>query len=211
MTATAMTRRRLVLPPGEVAALCGRLGLLPPPGFAAEPTAIGTDGLLQEGEVHPSVAAGLRATCAPRVWVGLECAALDLAAALGVRGDLGGSLVRAGDSDVEVAAWPVEHLGVELTRAVPVLGDSAMPRLHLPVNALADEPLLRAEVVGALHATVVAPPHVVGRVTWLATPTGWLCLEPAEVHDGVRWAVVRPVRSDEIGAALAPLVAAALT
>ena len=52
MTATAVARRRLVLPSGEVAALCGRLGLQPPPGFAAEPTAIGTDGLLQDGDVQ---------------------------------------------------------------------------------------------------------------------------------------------------------------
>jgi hypothetical protein len=93
---------------------------------------------------------------------------------------------------------------------VPVLGDSPLPRLHLPVSALPDEPLLRAEVVGAMRVTVVAPPHVLGWVTWLATPTGWLALEPAEVRTGVRWAVVRPVRPDEIGTAVAPLLAGAL-
>jgi hypothetical protein len=56
----------------------------------------------------------------------------------------------------------------------------------------------------------VAPPHVVGLVVWLATAGGWLALEPAEVRDGLRWATVRPVQPDELAAAVAPLLAAAL-
>ncbi|MDX6198845.1 MAG: hypothetical protein QOJ79_1996 [Actinomycetota bacterium] len=211
MTATAVLSRRLVLPAGEVSALCARVGLPPPPGFDAEASGIHTDGLLLGHAVHPSVAAGLRATCSPRVGVLIRSTVGDVAAALGVRADLGGSLVRAGDSDVEVAAWPAERLGAELARVVPSLGRSSMPTMHVPIGALADQPELRAGVIGSLHATVVAPPSVVGQVVWLATRTGWLAVEPLETRAGVRWADVRPAQPDEIGAALAPLIAGALS
>ena len=200
-----------MLPAGEVAGLCARLALPLPPDFAATPTGIATQGLLLDGQVHPSVAAGLRATCAPRVGVLLRSTAGDVAAALGVRGDLGGSLVRVGSSDVEVAAWPAERLGVELVRTVPDLGGSARPALHGPLVDLAAAPELRDGVLGVLRATVVAPPYVVGLVTWLATDAGWLALEPAEVRDGVLWARVRPVHPGDIAAAVAPLVAGALS
>jgi hypothetical protein len=82
--------------------------------------------------------------------------------------------------------------------------------LHLPLADLPQRTELR-DTVGVLRATVVAPPAVVGVVSWLATTTGWLALEPAEWRDGVRWAHVRPVQRDEIGAAVAPLVAGALS
>ena len=58
---------------------------------------------------------------------------------------------------------------------------------------------------------MVAPPAVVGQVVWLATRTGWLAVEPLESRAGVRWADVRPAQPDEIGAAVAPLVAVALS
>jgi hypothetical protein len=139
---SAVLSRRLVLPPGEVAALCGRLDLLIPPGFEADPSPIQTEAVLIDGAVHPSVAAGLAATCIPRLAILLRSSVGDVAAALGIRGDLGGSMVRAGQSDIEVGAWPAARLGAELARAVPV----ALP--------------------GVLHITVVAPPRVVGQLLW---------------------------------------------
>jgi hypothetical protein len=62
----------------------------------------------------------------------------DLAAAFGVRADLGGSMLRAGDSDVEVSAWPAQRLGAELERAVPPLGDGPRPTLHQPLTQVAE-------------------------------------------------------------------------
>jgi hypothetical protein len=170
-----------------------------------------TEGLLVDGAVHPSVAAGLAATCAPRVGIAMSTSSGGLAAAFGVRADLGGSLLRAAGSDVEVSAWPALQLGAELARTVPWLGRSDLPVLHLPVSEIAAHPVLRATVAGVLRATVVAPGGVVGQVTWLATASGWLALEPAEARSGVRWAQVRPVEPADLGAAVAPLVAAALT
>jgi hypothetical protein len=207
---SALLSRRLVLPAGEPATLCARLGLLIPPGFDVEPAPIRTPGLLLQDAVHPSVAAGLAATCAPRLGVHLSSTVGDLTAAFGIRDDLGGSLVRAGSSDVELAAWPALRLGEELARAIPVLGASPQPALHLPAAEIADRPELRADVKGTLRATVVAPPHVVGQVVWLATAAGWLSLAPAEVRAGVRWATVRPVDPEDIGSAVAALVAVAL-
>lgn len=163
---TTLLRRHLVLSRGEVAGLCARLGLLVPPDFAADPATIRTDGLLVDGEVHPAVAAGLVATCSPQLAVLIRCRSGDVAAAFGIRGDLGGSMVRVGGSDVEVAAWPAERLGGELDRAVP------------------------ASVIGLLQATVLAPPRVVGQV-------------------GMRLSG-DPVDPGALGAAVAPLVAAAL-
>jgi hypothetical protein len=159
---TAVLSRRLVLPAGEPAALCALLGLCLPPGFETEPTPVRTERLLVDGAVHPSVAAGLTATCAPRVAILLHSSIGDMAAALGVRGDLGGSMVRAGRSEVEVAAWPAERLGAELVRAVP------------------------PACVGLLRVTVVAPPHVIGQLVWASTPTGWQ--QPV----GNRWEPVEP-------------------
>jgi hypothetical protein len=210
MTTSGLSARRLMLPAGESAAICGRLGLAPPPGFDDEPAPIRTAGLLVDGVVHPSVAAGLAATCSPQVGVVITSTVGRLTGAFGVRGDLGGCMVRADSSDVEVAAWPALRLGEELTRAVPVLGRSPLPSLHLPFEDLAACPELAGAVVGTLRATVVAPPQLVGLVVWLATDAGWLALEPAEVRAGVRWATLRPVQPEDIGAAVAPLVASGL-
>jgi hypothetical protein len=208
---TALVARRIVLPSGEVAELCGRLGLLCPPGFGAVPMPIRTNGLVTEGAVHPAVAAGLAATCSPRVAVLVASTVGDVAAAFGVRHDLGGSLLRAGECGVEMSVWPALRLGDELARAVPILGASPLPALDLPLPQVAERPDLRAAIIGRLRATVVAPPSVVGQVIWLATRTGWLSLEPAAVRDGVRWAVVRPVAPADLGAAVAPLVASAVS
>lgn len=164
---TALLSRRLVLPAGELTGLCGLLGLLVPPGFEAAAATIRTDGLLVDGAVHPSVAAGLIATCSPQLAILARGPVGDVAAAWGVRGDLGGSMVRAGTSDVEVAAWPALRLGDELRRAVP------------------------AGLTGTLRITVVAPPRVVGQLDW-------------HLSGGADDAL-------EIGAAVAPLVAAALS
>jgi hypothetical protein len=154
---TALLSRRLVIGSGELAGLCERLGLLLPPGFEAQPAAVLTDGLLMAGAVHPSVAAGLTATCSPRVAVLLRTTTSGVAAAFGIRGDLGGSMVGAAESEVEISAWPAERLGEELARV--------------------------ARIMGVLRATVVAPPDVVGQV------------------------VCAP---DDLGVAIAPLVAAAI-
>jgi hypothetical protein len=131
-----------VLPADEVAGLCELIGLLVPPGFESPGAPIRTEGLLVDGAVHPSVAAGLIATCSPQIAILARGSVGDVAAVWGVRGDLGGSMVRAGDSDVEVAAWPAVRLGAELRRAVP------------------------AGLTGTLHLTVVAPPRVVGQLDW---------------------------------------------
>jgi hypothetical protein len=207
---TTLAARRLLLPLGEVAELCARLGVLLPPGFTGVPTSIRSEGLLDDDGVHPSVAAGLIATCAPQVAVLVRSSLGDLAAAYGIRADLGGSMLRAGDSDVEVSAWPALRLGAELARGMPQLGMSSLPRLHLPLAEISEHADLRAAVIGILRVNVVAPPDVIGPVVWLATAAGWLALEPADVHRGVRWATVRPVGPDDLGAAVAPLVAAAL-
>jgi hypothetical protein len=164
---TALLSRRLVLPIGEVARLCELVGLLIPPGFEAPATPIRTEGLLVDDAVHPSVAAGLLATCSPQIAILARGSVGDVAAVWGVRGDLGGSMLRAGDSAVEVAAWPVERLGPELRRAVP------------------------AGLTGTLRLTVVAPPRIVGQLDW------HLSGDADDAHD--------------IGAALAPLVAAGLS
>jgi hypothetical protein len=164
---TAVLSRRLVLPAGELAGLCGLLGLLVPPGFEAAAARIRTDGLLVDDAVHPSVAAGLVATCSPQLAILARGSAGDVAAAWGVRGDLGGSMARAGTSDVEVAAWPALRLGAELRRVFP------------------------AGLTGTVRITVVAPPRVVGKLDW-------------HLSGGADDAL-------EIGAAVAPLVAAALS
>jgi hypothetical protein len=162
------------------------------------PGLIGTDG------VHRAVAAGLAAACIPQVGITVCCSVGDVAAALGIRGDLGGSALRAGDSEVELSAWPADRLGDELARAVPALGSSDLQPMHVALTGLGT---LLPEVVGALQATVVVPPLVVGVVVWLATATGWLSIEPAGSEDGVRRAAVRPVQPDDLGAAVAPFVA----
>lgn len=205
-----MTSRRLTLAPDEPAALCARLGLHIPPGFDRAPGAIRTAGLMVDGAVHPSVAAGLTATCAPTVAVLVTSTVGSVAAAFGARAGLGGSMIRAGESPVEIAAWPAERLGAELARAVPPLGRSPRPPLRLPLAELTSHAELRADVIGTLRATVVAPPRIAGLVVWLATADGWLAVEPADVCAGVRHVTVRPVHPIEIGAAVAPFVAGAL-
>lgn len=177
---------RLVLAPGELALLAALLGLELPPGFlvrdATGDRARLTDlGVLSHGDVHPSVAAGLAAACAPRVGVLVEAAvgAVAVTAALGVRGDggddVGGSLARLGDAVVEASLWPAVALGRELTRLVPPAAAS-----------------------GRLRATVVAPPDVVGQRQWFADEGGWRTLD------------ARPVVAGDLGQDLAPLVGAAL-
>jgi hypothetical protein len=184
--------------------------LLLPPGFDATPAPTRTEGLLVDDGVHPAVAAGLAATCAPQVAVLVSSTIGDVAAAYGIRDDLGGSMLRAEDSDVEVSAWPALGLGGELARAVPTLGASPIPSLHLPLAEIPARADLQQAVIGMLRATVIAPPAVIGQVVWLATFAGWLWLEPAEARDGVRWAAVRPVKPPDLGAAVAPLVAVAI-
>jgi len=204
------TARRLLLPPGEVAELCHRIGLVLPPAFAAERAPLHTAGLLRDGAVHPSLAAGLAATCSPQLSVLVASTVGEVAAALGVRDDLGGSLLRAGPSPVEVAAWPAERLGPELARVVPPLPSGPRPDLHLPVTDLATSQVLRRLVVGTLHATVVTSAGVVAQLPWLATAEGWLAVTPAEVRDGVRWVHVRAVEADDLSCCLAPWIAEAL-
>ena len=201
---SALTARRLRLAPDALAAMCRALALLPPPGFDVPSGSIGARG-------HPSVAAGLVATCAPRVGVLVTSTVGAVTAAFGLRDDLGGGFLRAVDSEVEVSAWPAVRLGEELSRAVPSLGCGAAFALHAPLTEVTDCAELRTAVRGTLRASVVAPPHVVGQVVWLATAEGWLSLEPAEVRRGVRWAFVRPVTPSELGAAVAPFVASALS
>jgi hypothetical protein len=208
VTANGVLARRLVLAPGELPALSARLRLLIPPGFDRSPEPIRTEGLLIDGVVQPFLAAALVAACSPQLGVLVTTTVGDVAGAFGARGDVGGSMLRAGGSDVEVSAWPAEQLGRELARAVPPLGSNPLAALHLPLSAIAEHPELRETVIGTLRATVVAPPAVVGHVTWLAAAAGWLALAPAGVHDGVRWATVRPAVPDDLGAAVAPLVAA---
>jgi hypothetical protein len=195
---TRTTARRLVLAPGELAGMCARLGLELPPAFRATPDAV--------GEVHPSVAAGLQATCAPAVGVLVSSSFGD--AAFGVRDDLGGSLLRGVESPVEVSVWPAVRLRSELARAVPPLAARPSPPLHLPLDEVPD--VLRPLTVGFLRATVVAPPHVLGVVVWVATSHGWVWLQPAQVRRGVRWVDVRPVEPADLAGAVAPDIAMAL-
>ncbi|MCU1590294.1 MAG: hypothetical protein JWP11_1550 [Frankiales bacterium] len=207
---TALLARRLALQPGETASLCARLGLRLPPGIDRAPRPISTAGVLMDGVVPPALAAGLAVTCAPRVGVHVSTLG-GVAAAFGIRGELGASVMRVGEDGREVSAWSPLRLGEELARCVPPLGTGRAAELHLPLADVARSPGLVDAVLGTLRATVVAPPHVMGHVVWLATASGWLSLEPAEVRDGVRWAVVRPVAPADLGACVAPFVGAALS
>lgn len=208
---TALLSRRLMLAPGEPAALCARLRLRLPPGFGAAPGPVGTDELIADGSGAASVATSMAVACSPRVGVLVTSTVGDVAAAYGVRGELGASLIRAGSSPVELSAWPAQRLGAELARTVPPIGRSSLPLLHLPLADVTERPEVRDVVIGRLRATVAAPPRVLGLVLWLATAEGWLAVEPAQVRDGVRWATVRPADPVDLGAALAPLVAAGLS
>jgi hypothetical protein len=220
---TALTARRLVLTPGELDLLRRRLDLPAPPGFAVVGGGGSTARLEQlgvtvDGAVQPAVAAGLVAACAPQVGV-LVVATVGqqaMTAALGVRGELGGSLAQAGTAAVEAAVWPAPALGTELARVVPPLGRSDRPDLHLPLADLAAGTTgpaveeLRAAVVGSLRATVVTD-AVLGQVVWLATAGGWLAMEPAPTRCARRWATIRPVQPEDLGPALAPYLSTALS
>jgi hypothetical protein len=216
------TARRLYLTPGELDLVRRRLDLPAPPGFDVDGGngSVGRLvqlGVLTDDAVHPSVAAGLAAACAPQVGVHLAAAVGDqrVTAVLGVRGALGGSLVHMGTAAVEVAAWPAAWLAAELSRVVPPLACSGGAPRHLPLPALSEgapEPAvaaLRETVSGSLRATAVAQ-VVLGQVVWLATQQGWVAVEPAHTRAGVRWATLRPVTPEDLGSALAPLLAAGL-
>jgi hypothetical protein len=211
--------RRLYLTPGELDLLRRRLHLPAPPGFAVDGGSGSTArleelGVITDGAVHPSVAAGLAAACAPRVGVLLTAVvpSADLTAALGVRGEVGGSVAQAATAAAEVATWPAAALGAELARVVPPLGSHPAPALHLPLDALTARGFEDrfGPVTGTLQATVVAD-GVLGQVRWLATEQGWLAVEPAEQGAGSRWASVRPVGVHDLGSLLAPALATALS
>jgi hypothetical protein len=217
---TALPARRIALTPGELDLLRRRLDLPAPPGFGIDGGSGSTARLEQlgvtvDGAVHPSIAAGLVAACAPQVGVLLLARARqqEVTAALGVRGELGGSLAQAGGPAVEASVWPAPALGAELARVVPPLGTAEGPALHLPMAELAAGLVvdgLRAALVGSLRATVVTD-RVVGQVVWLATTDGWLAMEPAQSRGGERWATLRPVQPHDLGAALAPALSTALS
>jgi hypothetical protein len=211
--------RRLYLTPGELDLLRRRLDLPAPPGFSVDGGSgsmarLEELGVITSGAVHPSVAAGLVAACAPRVGVLVTASVGDsgVTAALGVRGSVGGSLAQSGSAAAEVATWPATELGAELARVVPPLGAHPAPALHLPLEELTGSAVEGrfGPVTGALQATVVAD-GVLGLLRWLATEQGWLAVEPAQWHAGGRQASVRPVLADDLGAELAPYLATALS
>lgn len=162
MTAGATAAGRLVLAPGELDLLAGLLGLQLPPGFAVE-SATGDRrrltvlGVLAGGRVEAAVATGLIAVCTPQLAVHVAAVTpeVSVTAALGVRDDVGGSLVRTGVAAVEVSLWRAVGLGGELARLVPPAGET-----------------------GSLRAIVAAPPHVVGQALWFVRDATWLALEP---------------------------------
>lgn len=197
---TTATARRLVLPPGQLAAVCRDLGLTLPPAFAADPVPTSCD--------VAAIDSNLTVVCAPELSVLVSCT-LGTEAALGIVGELGGGLIRYPGSDIEVSAWPAVRLGSELARGVPPLPSGERPTLHAPLREIVDLPFLRAAVRGILRTTVVAPPEILGVVVWLATDAGWLALEPAGMRGRDRWATVHPVESADLGAAVAPYVAMA--
>jgi hypothetical protein len=217
---TALAVRRIALTPGELDVLRRRLDLPAPPGFGVDGGSGSTARLEQlgvtvDGAVHPSIAAGLVAACAPQVGVLVVARARqqEVTAALGVRGELGGSLAQAGKPAVEASVWPAPALGTELARVVPPLSTVEGPALHLPLAELAAGPVvdgLRTSLVGSLRATVVTD-AVVGQVVWLATADGWLAMEPAQSRGGERWVTLRPVQPHDLGPALAPSLATALS
>ena len=178
--------RRLVLAPGELDLLARLLGLELPPGFAVrdgtgDRARLAALGALVDGRVHASVAAGLEAACAPRLAVLVEAAVPDVAvtAALGVRGDVGGALVRTGPDAVEASLWPAVALRAELARLVPPAGEH-----------------------GSLRATVVAPPDVVGQALWSARDGAWLALQPGGATTAVGATDLGPALAPLVGAAL---------
>jgi hypothetical protein len=217
---------RLLLTPGELDLLRGRLNLPAPPGFAVAGASgaggrLAALGVLTGDGVAPAVAADLVAACAPQVAVHVvaRLGAVEVTASLGIRDGRppsGGGLVRTGPAEVELSGWPVRSLPDELTRVVPPAPVPARATLHVPLDllrVLSRDPeveALRAAVTGSLRATVVRGTSVVGQVLWLGTDAGWIALEPAEVRDGVRWARARPVGPGHLAPAVAVLVARAL-
>jgi hypothetical protein len=214
---------RLLLTPGELDLLRGRLGLPLPPGF--EVTGPVEDrhrlaglGVLAGDDVVPEVAAALVAACSPQVGVHVagRLAAAEVTAGLGLCDGQGGALVRTSRAEVELSGWPTLSLPDELTRVVPAAPVPAMAALKVPLDLLSSRSAdpeveaLRATVTGSLRATVVKGRSVIGQVLWLGTAAGWVALEPGEVRDGVRWATARPVGPHHLASSVAVLVARAL-
>ena len=141
---------------------------------------------------------------------------------------------------VELSLSPAVRLGEELTRAVPdvtaVTGSAAVPsagRAPLPLTgrlplALLQDPAapspdagstaLAAELAertaGSLSCLVLGPAGDqqlgAGQVSWLATDAGWLGLRPVLDGSPERWVDLVPVTPPDLGAWVAPTVAALL-
>lgn len=225
-TGLEVLRRRALEPP-----------LTLPPGFALEPVGAcaGTvdvlAALVQDGvalgdpagqwSVHPSVAGDLHVLAVPELAVTVRAArpGLDVTACLAVAGPRGAGLLRTGDTAVQLSAFAAVDLADELARVVPapLPGRPRGGREELPLESLLDRSgsAWHQRVAGTLHATVVSgsgPDRVggvVGSVEWVWDGAGWTGLQALPSRAGRPWVRLVPVAPADLGAWLAPLLAAA--
>lgn len=223
-TALELVRQRTLAPP-----------LTLPPGFALEPTGLGSapaalDLLREAGvalddgagwRVHPAVADDLLVLAVPEVGVTVRAARPGLAsqACLALSGPRGAGLLRTGDTAVELSAFCAQDLPRELARVVPAPVPGAVPRAveEVPLDVLLDGSgsRLRGRATGSLHAAVVAGPRadrpagIVGSVEWVWDGYGWTGLEALPSRGGRPWVRLVPVQPGDLGGWVAGLLARA--
>lgn len=217
-----MTARRLLLSTTALALIRDRPG---PPGFTLELIGTGrTDaavaelralGVTVDGVVHPAVAGDLEVLGAPELAVVVQAAVpgLEVHACLAVSGVRGAGLLRTGDTAVQLSAFPAADLAHELARVVPAPAERATAPTaeEVPLDVLLDGTgsRLRGRTTGTLQATVVAGSELVGCVPWVWDGAGWTGLEALPSRAGRPWVRLVPVTPADLGAWVAPLLAAA--
>lgn len=218
-----MTARRLLLSPTALELIRTRPL---PPGFVLEPTGaestqaavveLQARGVIVDGVLHPAVAGDLEVLGAPELTVVVQAVVpgLEVHACLAVSGARGAGLLRTGDTVVQLSAFPAADVAVELARVVPapVEGSASTTAEEVPLTALLDGTpgRLQGRALGTLQATVLSAARLVGSVTWLWDGAGWVGLEALPSRSGRPWVRLSPVLPADLGAWVAPLVAAAV-
>lgn len=207
-----LLRRRVLLPP---LSLPPGFGLAGPPGAA--PRGQLPDGVvLPDGSVHPSVVGDLELLARPEVAVTVRAARPGLAvtACVAVAGVRGASLLRTGDTAVQLSCFAATDLAGELSRVVPaptVQRRGGAPQ-DVPLDTLLDgsAPPVRGRPRGTLHASVVGRGGLLGSVEWVWDGAGWVGLEPLPSRGGRPWVRLVPVVPDDLPRWTGPHVAAAV-
>lgn len=218
-TALELVRRRvlrhpLVLPPGFGLAATGSGSLEAAVALLHHAGVALPDG--DDWRVQPAVAADLLVLACPELAVTVRAArpGLDVHACVAVSGPRAASLLRTGPTAVQLSALPATGLADELARVVPApTGRPAAAVEEVPLDVLLGDAAgrLRGRVTGALHASVVAPRAggAVGSVEWVWDGAGWTGLEALPSRGGRPWVRLVPAVPGDLGAWLAPLLAAA--